>query len=172
MVKLLKILTFPNPKLNRISREVTKITPEIKELIKNMVYTMHQAGGVGLSAVQVGQLKRITVIEYKNPPKKEEEVPLLILINPQITYFSKDTSVDEEGCLSLPEIFGQVERAEKIKVSFTNERGVKQEIAAQGLLARAVQHEIDHMDGILFPQRMKKEDELYTYEIKEKSHQY
>lgn len=172
MAKLLKILTIPNPKLNRLSREIKKITPEVKELIKNMVYTMRQVNGVGLSAPQIGQLKRISIIEYQKPSNKEKEIPLLILINPQISWLSKTTYRDEEGCLSLPKIFGLVERAKKIKISFIDKEGKPQKMTAENLLARIIQHETDHLDGILFPQRMKGGDKLYAYEVKEKGQPY
>jgi len=128
--------------LKKKSREVDEINEKIQELIDDMLDTMYAANGVGLAAVQVGVLKQVIVIET-------EDDPLYVLINPEIISSSGKQLVDE-GCLSFPNKFGKIERPEKVKVRALNEDGKKIEIKATGLLAQAICHEIDHLNGEVF----------------------
>jgi peptide deformylase len=111
-----------------------------------MLETMRAAPGIGLAAPQVGQLRRACVIDLG----KQGDGQPLFLINPELTWRSDEIVVEEEGCLSLPEQFGQVARAERVRVRFWDRTGAQQEVEGQGLLARCLQHEIDHLDGVLF----------------------
>lgn len=130
--------------LKKRSREVEKIDDKILELIQDMIETMHKLNGVGLAAVQVGVLKRIVVIDIY-----EEGVPPFILINPEIIKTKGEQTV-EEGCLSLPNKFAKVVRPKELVVRALNEKGEKIEIKAKDLLAQAVSHEVDHLNGELF----------------------
>lgn len=145
--------------LKAVSKPVTKVTEETRTLVRDMFDSMHGSNGIGLSAVQLGVLQRVIVAEYKeaNPP-----VPKTVLINPKITWVSKKQVVDEEGCLSFPNLYGMVKRPEKIKYSGLDEKGNPVEGKAGGLLARIIQHEYDHLDGVLFIEKL--EGDLYTYE--------
>lgn len=130
--------------LKKRSREVEKIDDKILELIQDMIETMHKLNGVGLAAVQVGVLKRIVVIDIY-----EEGVPPFILINPEIIKTKGEQTV-EEGCLSFPNKFAKVVRPKGLVVRALNEKGEKIEIKAKDLLAQAVSHEVDHLNGELF----------------------
>ena len=112
-----------------------------------MLQTMYAAPGIGLAAVQIGILKRIIVIDIS---KKEEEKKPIFLINHVITFKSKETSLFEEGCLSLPGHFAEIERPAKCKIEYVNYNGKKAELGADGLLSTCIQHEIDHLNGVLF----------------------
>ncbi len=129
--------------LRKKSREVEVIDEKIKELIEDMIETMHKANGVGLSAVQVGILKRIVVIDLY-----DEKGPIR-LINPVITKTKGEQEV-EEGCLSFPNQYGKIIRPAEVTVEALNENGEKIKIKAKGLLAQAISHELDHLEGILF----------------------
>lgn len=136
-----------NPILRKKAKEVKKITPEIKRLILDMTETMGKAPGIGLAAPQVGRLLRLIAAK---PNHK-----IIVLINPQIKKFSRKKEIMEEGCLSLPnQSYLPIERAYKIKVKGLNAEGKKIKIKANGLLARIIQHEIDHLDGILIVDRL------------------
>ena len=158
-----KILLAENPRdltiLRSISQPVPEASTEIRDLAKEMLTAMHRASGVGLSAVQIGELKRLIVAEYleAKPP-----IQKMVLINPEITWVSKNEVLDEEGCLSLPHVYGMVRRPEKIAYHGLDENGAKVEGKASGLLARIIQHEIDHLNGVLFVDLV--EGDLYTYE--------
>jgi peptide deformylase len=143
---LLEILEAPDPRLTTVCEPVERIDAALLRLLDDMLETMHLAPGIGLAAPQVGHLKRACVIDLG---KQDEGTPLF-LINPELIWCSTTTVVEEEGCLSLPEQFGQVERAEQVRVRFLNRSGEAQEVEGQGLLARCLQHEIDHLNGILF----------------------
>lgn len=130
-----------DPLLRKKSREITKIDDRIKILLDDMVETMYDANGVGLAAPQVGILRRCVVIDVGQGPVK--------MINPVIV--EKDGSdVDIEGCLSIPGFNATVERPERVKAEYTDENGERQEVEAEGLFARAICHELDHLDGVLF----------------------
>ena len=130
--------------LKKKSRPVEKIDDKVRELIKDMIETMHQYDGVGLAAVQVGILKRIVVIDTY-----EEGSQVYILINPEIIE-TKGLREVEEGCLSFPNKFAKVERPEKVTVKALNEKGEEITIKAEGLLAQAICHEVDHLNGEVF----------------------
>lgn len=129
--------------LRKKSKKVEVIDEKITELIQDMIETLHKYDGVGLAAVQVGILKQILIIQ------EAEDAPILVIINPKIISQS-GTQVVEEGCLSFPNKFAKIERPEKIKVRALNEKGKKIEITGKGLLAQALSHEIDHLNGEVF----------------------
>ena len=143
---LLEILEAPDPRLSTVCQPVERIDADLLRLLDDMLETMHAAPGIGLAAPQVGQLKRACVIDLG----KQGESPPLFLINPELIWCSTTTIVEEEGCLSLPEQFGQVARAEQVRVRYIDRAGAQQEVEGQGLLARCLQHEIDHLNGVLF----------------------
>ena len=143
---LKNIITVPDPLLKSISKPVDKINDEIKILINDMFETMYNAPGVGLAAVQVGIPLRVVVIDIS---KGDERKPHFF-INPNIVWRSDKTSTYEEGCLSLPSHFAEVERPAECHLNFIDYNGKKKDLKASGLLATCIQHEVDHLDGILF----------------------
>lgn len=143
---LLEILEAPDPRLSTVCDPVERIDAGVLRLLDDMLETMHAAPGIGLAAPQVGRLLRACVIDLG----KQADAPPLFLINPELTWRSTEIVVEEEGCLSLPEHFGQVARAEQVRARFLDRAGDQQEIEGQGLLARCLQHEIDHLNGVLF----------------------
>jgi peptide deformylase len=141
---LLPILTYPDPRLREKARPVEVFDTALRELIDDMAQTMYAAKGIGLAATQVGVARRVVVMDLS-----PEHDRLQVLINPTIN--ARDgVQVCEEGCLSVPEVFEEVERAERITVSYLDRDGQVQQMDADGLLAVCVQHEIDHLDGKLF----------------------
>lgn len=143
---ILEIKEYGEPVLREKAQPVKEITPEILNLIKDMAETMYTDSGVGLAAPQVGVSKRIILIDG-------EEDGLIVLINPMIVK-SEGEVVEEEGCLSVPGIYSKVKRSSKVTVKALNENGDSIEITKEGLTSRALQHEIDHLDGILFVDRI------------------
>ncbi len=141
------ILQLPDPVLRKVSAPVEKIDGEIKALIKDMFETMYDAPGVGLAAIQIGVAKRVVTIDAT---RGDEEKQPMVFINPEIVYASERKDVKEEGCLSISEYYEEVERPSEVKVRYMDEKGKTHEIEADGLLARALQHEIDHLNGVLF----------------------
>jgi len=142
-----KIVEHPDPILKEKAVAVKEITPQIRRLIRNMFDTMYAAKGVGLAAPQIGVSKRVIVVDVENDP--------MALINPEITSFSgRETGT--EGCLSIPGYWGEVERAKAVEVKALNPDGEQVVVKAEGYMARALQHEIDHLDGILFIDRATK----------------
>ncbi|HSO27030.1 MAG TPA: peptide deformylase [Anaerolineales bacterium] len=143
-----EIVTVPDPVLRKKAREVTDFGPDLQKLIDDMVDTMREAPGVGLAGPQVNQSIRVIVVEYG----EEEEKPpkLFAVVNPEITRASRDTELGTEGCLSIPEIVGNVERAHSVTVKGQNRHGQPIKIKAEGWLARIFQHEVDHLNGVLF----------------------
>ena len=144
---LRKILTEPDPILRKKCEPLEKVDAETKKLMDDMLETMYAAPGIGLAAVQVGILKRLVVIDIS---KAEEKKKPIFLINPQIIGQSKKTSVYEEGCLSLPGQFAEIERPAECTLKYIDYNGKEKELKADGLLATCVQHEVDHLNGILF----------------------
>ena len=142
-----KIVIEPDPILRKKSEPLEKVDDEIRELLDDMLETMYAAPGIGLAAVQVGILKRIIVIDISKD--KEKKSPLF-LINPEIISKSKKTSVYEEGCLSLPGHFAEIERPAECQIKFVDYNGKEKELMANGLLATCIQHEVDHLNGVLF----------------------
>lgn len=134
--------------LKKKSKNVELIDDKIKELIKDMIETMHKYDGVGLAAVQVGVLKRVIVIDIY-----EEGTPVYVFINPEIIE-TKGTREVQEGCLSFPNKFAKMKRPEEVKIKALNEKGEKIELKAKDLLAQAICHEVDHLNGIVFVENM------------------
>jgi len=144
---LRKILTEPDPILRKKCEPLEKVDTETKKLMDDMLETMYAAPGIGLAAIQVGILKRLVVIDVS---KGEEEKKPMFLINPQIIHRSKKTSIYEEGCLSLPGQFAEIERPAECTLKYIDYNGKEKELKVDGLLATCVQHEVDHLNGILF----------------------
>ncbi|HEY4124118.1 MAG TPA: peptide deformylase [Rhizomicrobium sp.] len=147
------ILTAPDPRLKVVSEPVAKVDGEIRALIEDMIATMYDADGIGLAAIQVGQPKRILVLDIDQRDGKKNPQAF---INPKITWASDEMAVAEEGCLSIPEIWDEVERPARIKAEYLDRDGKKQELEADGLLAVCLQHEMDHLEGILFVDHLSK----------------
>jgi peptide deformylase len=161
----LSILRYGDPMLRAKGKRIDKIDNRVRELAANMVETMHEANGVGLAAQQIGKALQLTVLDVSQIEDRPSTMRFngedvdpktkmpLVLINPQID-LGASTEVGTEGCLSFPEITGEIERAQSATVRAENLEGKKIEIEASGLLARALQHEVDHLNGILFIDRM------------------
>lgn len=166
MPKLLPIITYENENVRKVSVPVEKFDdPAIQTLIDDLTFTMYEKDGVGLAAPQVNALHR--VIAVVPDPKnfelcKKNGAEALICINPVITHHSLTKESGEEGCLSVPTYFGIVRRWKKITVVYYDRHGEKKELKTTGLLARVIQHEIDHLSGVLFTDRAKK-----IYQIKQ-----
>lgn len=144
----MEIVTVDSPKaavLRRRARPVGKVTPEIRKLIEDMIDAMHEANGLGLAAPQVGVGKRVCVAEV--------EERLYVLVDPQIVK-AQGEELDSEGCLSIPGVVAEVPRAARITVKAKTRRGRGMTLAAEGLLARVIQHEVDHLNGVLFLDRV------------------
>jgi len=157
---LRKIVTLPEPVLRRKARTVTTFNKNLQTLIDDMIETMREAPGVGLAAPQVNISERLIVVEYAEEDEEEEgedqpEKPkkLFVMINPEIVRSSAETLMGVEGCLSIPNLVGEVERHAAIQVKGLNRHGKPAKVKAEGWLARIFQHEIDHLNGILFPDR-------------------
>jgi peptide deformylase len=145
-----EIVKYPDPILQRPTERVAAFDEELRTLAEDMFESMYKAVGIGLAAPQIGVGKRITVIDLSNRKNAEEKI---VLVNPEIMH-KEGKQVEEEGCLSLPEIREKVSRASKVKVKAQNLEGEWFEMEGEELLARCFQHEIDHLDGILFPWRV------------------
>ncbi|MDK9696057.1 MAG: peptide deformylase [Siculibacillus sp.] len=143
----LDIITLPDPRLKLVSEPVGKVDAEIRRLLDDMLETMYAAPGIGLAAIQVGVAKRIVTIDVS---REGEEKQPLFLVNPEITWVSEETNTYQEGCLSVPEHYDDVERPARCRVKYLDRDGVAREIEADGLLATCLQHEIDHLDGVVF----------------------
>ncbi len=143
----LNIVIEPDPILRKKSVVIEKVDNELRKLLDNMLDTMYSAPGIGLAAVQIGILRRLIVIDVS---KKEEQKNPLFLINPEIIFKSEVTSIYEEGCLSLPGHFAEIERPSECHLNYIDYNGNKKFLKAKGLLATCIQHEIDHLNGILF----------------------
>ncbi|HEX6270685.1 MAG TPA: peptide deformylase [Anaerolineales bacterium] len=155
---LRNIVTLPEPVLRRRARPVTTFDKKLQTLIDDMIETMREAPGVGLAAPQVNIPERLIVVEYGEEEDEEAgqpEVPkkLFVLINPEIVKTSPETLMGVEGCLSIPNLVGEVERHAVVQVRGLNRHGKPIKVKAEGWLARIFQHEIDHLNGILFPDR-------------------
>ena len=146
------ILIHPDPRLKKPCAPVPEITEEIRSLGADMLQTMYEAPGVGLAAPQIGVLKRVIVMDCNKPPEAEPRP--LVMVNPEILWESAERVMSEEGCLSLPEQYAPVERAAEVRVRWTDLEGAPQEETLAGLWSVCVQHEIDHLDGTLFIDRI------------------
>ncbi|MDE2465357.1 MAG: peptide deformylase [Alphaproteobacteria bacterium] len=147
------ILIAPDPRLKLVSEPVAEVDAQIRTLITDMIETMYDAEGIGLAAVQVGVAKRILVLDVD---QKEGTRAPRVFINPVITWSSEDSEVMEEGCLSVPDIWDEVERPKAIKAQYLDEHGVPQLLEAEGMLAVCLQHEMDHLNGVLFVDHLSK----------------
>jgi peptide deformylase len=141
------ILTLPDPRLRLVSEPVRHVDAEIRSLMNDMLETMYDAPGIGLAAIQIGVQKRVVVIDTA---KKDETPRPLFIVNPEIVWSDPELSGHEEGCLSIPEYFGEVERPARVRARYLDRSGNPQELEADGVLATALQHEIDHLNGVLF----------------------
>ncbi len=144
---LKKILIEPDPILRKKSETIKNVDDDLRNLMSDMLETMYHAPGIGLAAVQIGILKRIVVIDISKDKEKKDP---LFLVNPTIVHKSKKTSTYEEGCLSLPNQFAEIERPAECNLEYIDFNGNKKELKATGLLATCIQHEVDHLNGILF----------------------
>jgi peptide deformylase len=141
------IITLPDPKLRLVSRKIERIDDSLRRLIDDMIETMHEAPGVGLAAIQVGEAIRVLVVDVA---KKDEPPQPQVFVNPEIVWLSEERATYEEGCLSIPEYYAEVERPASVRARALDRDGELREILAEGLLATVLQHEIDHLDGVLF----------------------
>ena len=142
---ILSILCYPDPRLHQVAQSVAQVDERIQTLVKDMLETMYDAQGIGLAATQIDVHERVVVIDVS-----EERNEPLVLINPEIIWASEEKQLGEEGCLSVPGIYDGVERSTSVKVKALDENGVSREIAAEGMLAICMQHEMDHLLGKVF----------------------
>jgi peptide deformylase len=150
---ILDIVTFPDPFLRLKAKQVTKFDAELQTLIENMFETMRAAPGVGLAAPQIGESVRLVVVEYTEDEDENAKPKKYVLVNPEIVKRSEETITDLEGCLSLPGLAGTVERHQSVTVKAKNRFGKPIKLEAEEWLARIFQHEIDHLDGVLYIDR-------------------
>ena len=156
------IVTLPDPVLRRKARAITSFDDSLQTLIDDMLETMREAPGVGLAAPQVNVSERLIVVEYSDDEEDEDgeiiEMPKkrYVLINPEIVKTSEETELGVEGCLSIPGLVGEVERFSMVQIKALNRRGKPIKLKAEGWLARIFQHEIDHLNGVVFPDRATK----------------
>lgn len=144
-----EIITIPDPVLKQEAQAVDAVTPDIQKQMDNMLQAMYDAPGIGLAANQVGLLNRVLVMDLADKKGGEKPDPIF-MANPEILNESEEMSVMEEGCLSIPRQLAEVERPAKVRVSYLDYNGQKAELEAEGLLSHCVQHEIDHLNGVLF----------------------
>lgn len=148
MTSNLEILVLPDPVLRQMSAPVERVDDETRRFMDQMLQTMYDAPGIGLAAIQVGEPRRLITIDAA---REEEEKSPLFLVNPEIVWRSDDErSTYEEGCLSIPDYYAEVERPAKVRVRYVDYQGKPQELEADGLLATVIQHEVDHLNGVLF----------------------
>ena len=144
---VLPIITAPDPRLKKKSKPIVTVDAEVRQLMDDMLETMYAAPGIGLAAPQVGVLKRVIVLDIE---REDVKTGPLCMANPEIAEASDEDAVYEEGCLSLPEHYSEVVRPAKVTVRYRDRDNAEQQMVCEGLLATCVQHEIDHLDGILF----------------------
>ena len=145
------IIILPDPKLRLVSKPIERFDAPLKKLMDDMIETMHDAPGVGLAAIQVGEPIRLLVVDVA---RKEEPPDPRVFVNPEILWSSDERSTYEEGCLSIPEYYAEVERPASVRARYLDRAGKPGEVLAEGLLATVLQHEIDHLDGVLFIDRI------------------
>jgi peptide deformylase len=141
------IIILPDKRLRLVSEPVKAIDSEVKKLVEDMFETMYDAPGIGLAAIQVGVPRRVVTLDLS---KKDEDKEQRVFINPEIVWSSEERRLHEEGCLSIPEFYEEVERPAQVRVKYLDLAGKPQELEASGLLATCLQHEIDHINGVLF----------------------
>lgn len=150
---LLSIITLPDPKLRLVSRKIERVDAPLQRLIDDMIETMHKAPGVGLAAIQIAEPIRLLVVDVAG---KDEPPAPQAFVNPEIVWSSDERRTYEEGCLSIPEYYADIERPASIRVRALDKQGAEREVLAEGLLATVLQHEIDHLDGVLFIDHLSK----------------
>lgn len=160
MGELRKIVTVPDPVLRRKAHKVSDFGTDLQRLIDDMVVTMREAPGVGLAAPQVNVSLRVIVVEFGDEDDEEAPTKLYAVVNPEIARASGETVMGTEGCLSIPGFVGEVERLKSVTIKGQNRRGQPVRIKADGWLARIFQHEIDHLEGVLFTDRAKQVTKL------------
>jgi len=141
------ILTAPDPRLKALATEIAKVDGEIRSLIDDMLETMYEADGIGLAAVQIGVAKAVIVMDIDQKDGKRNP---RVFVNPKLLWASEDLASFEEGCLSVPDIWEEVQRPARIRAEYLDRNGHKQTLEADGLLADCLQHEMDHLKGVLF----------------------
>jgi len=141
------IIIIPDQVLREVCEPITSVDDDVRALADDMLETMYDAPGIGLAASQIGVLKRVFVLDVAQEDAPKEP---MVFINPEIVWKSEELSVYQEGCLSIPEFYEEVERPASVKVQFLNREGAEQEIEADGLLSTCIQHELDHLNGTLF----------------------
>lgn len=147
------ILTAPDPRLKAVSAPVAAVDGEVRRLVADMIETMYAADGIGLAAIQIGIAKRVLAMDLAQRDGKKEP---RVFINPVIAWASEETAAMQEGCLSVPDIWEDVERPARIRAEYLDGDGKRQTLEAGGLLAACLQHEIDHLEGILFLDHLSK----------------
>ena len=147
---ILKILTEPNKILREKSHRVENVNKDIQQLMDDMLETLYAAPGIGLAAIQVGVAKRVIVMDISRDRDKEPKKNPMYFVNPKIVWKSEDKFTYEEGCLSVPNQFAEIDRPKQCHVRHLDYNGQPQELKADGLLSTCIQHEIDHLEGILF----------------------
>jgi peptide deformylase len=146
----LDIITLPDRKLRLVSDPVERVDDDLRRFADQMLETMYEAPGIGLAAIQVGVPRRLIVLDVAQREDETAERDPVVMINPEILSRSDEMSVREEGCLSIPEYYAEVERPASLRLRFLDRDGKRQEIEAGGVLATCIQHEVDHLDGKLF----------------------
>ncbi|HEY4192251.1 MAG TPA: peptide deformylase [Mesorhizobium sp.] len=147
------LIILPDPLLRQLSKPLERVDAQVARLADDMLETMYDAPGIGLAAIQIGEPLRMLVVDLA----KEDEAPAPhVFINPEILQRSDERSVYEEGCLSIPDYYAEVERPASVRVKYLDRDGNSQEIEAEGLMATCLQHEIDHLDGVLFVDHISK----------------
>jgi peptide deformylase len=147
------IIILPDKRLRSVSKPVVAIGDEIRTLVADMFETMYEAPGIGLAAIQVGVPSRVIVMDLS---KREAEAEPRVFINPEITWSSEEKSLYEEGCLSIPDVHEDVERPARVKIRYLDLEGKPHEEDAEGLFATCIQHEVDHVNGVLFVDHISK----------------
>jgi peptide deformylase len=163
-----EILVLPDQRLRQVADEIPAVTEEIKTLARDMLDTMYDAPGIGLAAPQVGELKRLVVMDLAKEGEKPDPI---VMINPEILKYSEETVTTEEGCLSIPEIYYDVERPAEVTVEYTDLEGKRVTREAKERLAICIQHELDHLDGVLYIDylsRLKRDRVLKKFQKAEK----
>jgi len=148
-----EIIKLPDKRLRLVSEPVKQVDAGIRKLVDDMFETMYKAPGIGLAAIQIGIAKRVIAMDLS---KKEDNHEPQVFINPEIVWTSDETAKYEEGCLSIPDYYEEVERPAAVKVKYLDRDGKSREVEAKGLLATCLQHEIDHINGILFIDHLSK----------------
>ncbi|MDY6875243.1 MAG: peptide deformylase [Chloroflexota bacterium] len=156
------IVLCDDPLLRKKSRHVRRVTPALRELVDDMVETMHASDGIGLAAVQVGVPERVIVVQLPGDEEHPEGSKLYAVVNPELARKSRETEDGVEGCLSVPGLIGEVSRHRTVTIKGLDPRGRAIRIKAEGLLARVFQHEIDHCDGVLFIDRIKDPEKIWS----------